>query len=136
MTERRKSVRGSGRDRGGATDTTMLIWKIIDANPGITCDEIWEQVEDRIPMGYALRLYSRSSVAGGSATDDRIQRRMRPACLIGLDSPERFSPAGFTAQRAAARIVAGSPRVDLVAAHFRSSRGRMGRVSSVLVMLR
>ena len=35
----RESVRGAaGKARGGATDTTMLIWKVIAANPGITRD--------------------------------------------------------------------------------------------------
>lgn len=55
MTE--NSVRGAARSRGGATDTTMLIWKVIAANPGISRQDIWEQVEHSIPEGYAQRRY-------------------------------------------------------------------------------
>ena len=38
----------------------MLIWKVIEANPGITQDEIWNRVQDDIPPGYALRCYAAS----------------------------------------------------------------------------
>lgn len=55
------NVRGAGRPRAGATDTTMLIWKVIEANPGLSTDEIWERVEHRIPAGYALRRYATSN---------------------------------------------------------------------------
>ncbi len=66
-----ESVRGAARSRGGATDTTMLIWKVIAANPGITRAEIWERVEHDIPAGYAQRLYAgwrKSIVANDSPT--------------------------------------------------------------------
>jgi len=36
----------------------MLIWKIIEANPGITRAGIWERVEHDIPAGYALRIHA------------------------------------------------------------------------------
>jgi hypothetical protein len=35
----------------------MLIWKVIEANPGITRAGIWERVEHGIPEGYALRRF-------------------------------------------------------------------------------
>jgi len=54
------AVRGAGRPRGGASDTTMLIWKVIAASPGITRQGIWEQVEHGIPEGYAMRRYMRA----------------------------------------------------------------------------
>lgn len=53
----RRSIRGAGTDRPGATDTTMLIWKVIDANPGITRDEIFDRIEHEIPAGWAKRRY-------------------------------------------------------------------------------
>jgi len=62
MTE--ASVRGAGRARRGATDTTMLIWKVIAANPGITRAEIWKHVEHGIPDGYAIRRYVRARSVG------------------------------------------------------------------------
>lgn len=52
------SVRGAGVSRPGATDTTMLIWKVIHANPGITRDEIFARVEQQIPEGWAKRRYA------------------------------------------------------------------------------
>ena len=64
------SVRGAGRSRGGATDTTMLIWKVIAANPGITRAEIWERVEHSIPDGYARRLYVAHKARKYQASDD------------------------------------------------------------------
>lgn len=71
------SVRGAGKARAGATDTTMLIWKVIAARPGITRKQIWERVEHSIPEGYALRIYQRAglrSVASPCATDLRRAR--------------------------------------------------------------
>lgn len=67
------SVRGAGTARAGATDTTMLIWKTIKANPGITRSEIWAKVEHGIPDGYALRRWTAGRpharvVANGLAT--------------------------------------------------------------------
>ena len=50
--------RGAGVNRSGATDTTMLIWKTIDANPGITRDEIFGKIEHEIPAGWAKRRYA------------------------------------------------------------------------------
>jgi hypothetical protein len=50
----------------------MLIWKVIAANPGITREEIWKQVEHGIPDGYAKRLYARcelKSIADPGAID-------------------------------------------------------------------
>ena len=35
----------------------MLIWKVIDANPGITRDEIFAKIEHEIPAGWAKRRY-------------------------------------------------------------------------------
>jgi hypothetical protein len=35
----------------------MLIWKTINANPGITRDEIFVKIEDQIPAGWATRRY-------------------------------------------------------------------------------
>ncbi len=70
-----ESVRGAARSRGGATDTTMLIWKVIAASPGIIRARIWERVEHDIPPGYATRLYSNErarhgkSIAHASAID-------------------------------------------------------------------
>lgn len=52
------SVRGAAKNRTGATDTTMLIWKVIDANPGITREEIFAKVEQGIPAGWAKRRYA------------------------------------------------------------------------------
>jgi hypothetical protein len=49
--------RGAGVNRSGATDTTMLIWKTINANPGITREEILAKIEDQIPAGWAKRRY-------------------------------------------------------------------------------
>lgn len=63
-----ESVRGAGRDRAGATDTTMLIWKVIAANPGITRAGIWERVEQDIPVGYAVRLQA----------SDRARKKLAP----------------------------------------------------------
>jgi hypothetical protein len=36
----------------------MLIWKTIDASPGITRDEIFEKIEHEIPPGWAKRRYA------------------------------------------------------------------------------
>jgi hypothetical protein len=63
------SVRGAGVARAGASDTTMLIWKTIKANPGITREQLWEKVEHGIPSGYALRRF------GGDARDSRLAHR-------------------------------------------------------------
>lgn len=46
---------GGARARTGATDTTMLVWKVIDASPGIIGEEIFTKVEHQIPAGYAKR---------------------------------------------------------------------------------
>ena len=35
----------------------MLIWKVIDANSGITRDEIFAKIEHQIPAGWARRRY-------------------------------------------------------------------------------
>lgn len=83
MTVPAGSVRGVGRSRGGATDTTMLVWKVIAADPGITFDEIWERVEHGIPEGYALRRYSTSAHGktiirrGGLSSDNDLGRARR-----------------------------------------------------------
>lgn len=62
-----ESVRGAATARGGATDITMLIWKVMAANPGITRAGIWERIEHDIPAGYALRMYgSYLRTRGGS----------------------------------------------------------------------
>jgi len=50
--------RGAGVNRSGATDTTMLIWKTIEANPGITRDEIFAKIEHQIPAGWAKRKFA------------------------------------------------------------------------------
>ena len=55
------SVRGAGTDRPGATDTTMLVWKVIHANPGITRQEIFARIEHQIPSGWALRRYTKQA---------------------------------------------------------------------------
>jgi hypothetical protein len=61
-----RSVRGAaGKDAGGATETTMLIWKTIDANPGITDDEIFAKIEHRIPAAWALRRYDNDQTSHG-----------------------------------------------------------------------
>lgn len=66
---------GGARARAGATDTTMLIWKVINANPGITADELLVKVSDQIPLGWAKRrfagakpLEARVAEARGSAS--------------------------------------------------------------------
>jgi hypothetical protein len=65
----RASARGVGKARGGATDTTMLIWKVIEANPGITRAGIWERVEHDIPAGYALRSYAADMAKKGKSLE-------------------------------------------------------------------
>ena len=70
MTQPHNGVRGPGRSRGGATDTIMLIWKIIEANPGIDRAGIWERAEHGIPEGYALRRYANSLPRDGKRTAD------------------------------------------------------------------
>lgn len=45
----------------------MLIWKVIDANPGITRDEIFAKVEHEIPAGWAKRRYIQAGKIGGAA---------------------------------------------------------------------
>lgn len=60
---------GGARARAGATDTTMLIWKVIDANPGITRAEIFAKVEDQIPLGYAKRRYDAHYRSRGRGAD-------------------------------------------------------------------
>ena len=74
-----ESVRGAARSRGGATDTTMLIWKVIAASPGITRAQIWERVEHDIPAGYAARLYVRHG-----------KTRTRDPSLVRLDRARSF----------------------------------------------
>lgn len=61
---------GGAQARVGATDTTMLVWKVIDANSGITRPEIFAKIEDQIPSGYAIRRYAaaKKSVARAPAT--------------------------------------------------------------------
>jgi hypothetical protein len=82
------SVRGAGTPRAGATDTTMLIWKTIKANPGITRDELLAKIEHGIPEGYALRRYAnaRQSVAanGSAATLWRARRYVLTDALAHL----------------------------------------------------
>lgn len=66
---------GVGRPRGGASDTTMFMWLVIEANPGITRDELWAKVETQIPAGYAKRRLLRSVKSGwvhGPAHPDRV----------------------------------------------------------------
>lgn len=70
MTVPAESVRGAARPRGGATDTTMLIWKVIEANPGIDRAGIWARVEHGIPEGYALRRLRGHEASRGRYTRD------------------------------------------------------------------
>ena len=71
-------VRGAGVNRSGATDTTMLIWKVIDANPGITREEIFAKVEHEIPAGWAKRRYIQAGkIAGNRAESPAILTRAR-----------------------------------------------------------
>lgn len=80
-----ESVRGAGTPRAGATDTTMLIWKVIAANPGITRQGIWEHVEHGIPEGYALRryfVYRETSGSGGRTGGGKSRTPRDPGLLL------------------------------------------------------
>jgi hypothetical protein len=66
------SVRGAARDRRGALDITMLIWKMVDANPGITRRELFAKIEHDIPPGWAERRYkSRKRKQPGTIAETR-----------------------------------------------------------------
>lgn len=85
MSKAETGRRGAGVNRSGATDTTMLIWKTIEANPGITRDEIFAKIEHQIPAGWAKRRYlhhqSRSYGAKPIAPDNLDVRRARSFML-------------------------------------------------------
>lgn len=106
MTE--NSVRGAARSRGGAADTTMLIWKVIAANPGITRSQIWERVEHDIPAGFAIRRFARSSKGGahdtapplGTARRFILNEVLNSMCRFGtLTSDGSGAERRFTAAR-------------------------------------
>lgn len=84
-----------GKPRPGATDTTMLIWKVIDANPGITADQLFEKIEHQIPSGYALRTYA----AKVRANSQRDRRRTRGGDADRVASPP-LTTAGLDPRRA------------------------------------
>jgi hypothetical protein len=70
--------RGAGVNRSGATDTTMLIWKTINANPGITREEIFAKVEHEIPPGWARRRYiNHYKISGDRGSSPLILERSR-----------------------------------------------------------
>ena len=84
-----KGRRGAGVNRSGATDTTMLIWKTIDTNPGITRDEIFAKISDRIDPGYAKRRYvAKNKISGDRLLSPEILTRARrfvlSDCLIQM----------------------------------------------------
>jgi hypothetical protein len=56
----------------------MLIWKTINANPGITRDEIFAKIEDQIPAGWAKRRYIHAyKIRGDDAVSPRILWKSR-----------------------------------------------------------
>lgn len=74
---------GAGVDKGGASDVTMLVWKLLSAEPGLTRDEIFARVEHAIHVGNARRAYARKSGATGRAPDIDT-RRARGFVLTSL----------------------------------------------------
>lgn len=75
----KENVRGAGRPTAGASDTTMLIWQTIEkaGEQGVTSRQLFQQLEDRIPAGYALRRKrpeNHNQDASGSSNVRRARR--------------------------------------------------------------
>ena len=66
-------------NRGGPSDTTMLVWKVIEAHPGITMAELFVMVEERIPSGWALRRWSKTVRGQRFTGEDAFFSRTGPA---------------------------------------------------------
>lgn len=81
----------------------MLVWKAIDANPGIDRAGIWKIVEAGIPAGYALRRYVKMrgwSVAEASATDLSAARsHVLTVALNNLRKLEKVKCEGYEESR-------------------------------------
>ena len=93
-------VRGAGVNRSGATDTTMLIWKVIDANPGITREEIFAKVEHEIPAGWAKRLYINANKirVDGTSAARILERARRHAFMQTLAHMRKYGSVAQSAE--------------------------------------
>lgn len=114
-----RSVRGAGagRDRPGATDTTMLIWKLIETEPGITRDQILAKIGARVPLGYARRRLAAHMASRNAPTVRGGQAAVAAPSLNGIsaDRARRFlvtnSLKGMRASGTVARDGEGAYRV-------------------------
>lgn len=98
MTVESRERWGGASARSGATDTTMLIWKVVNANPGITRQGIWEKIEHEIPTGYALRRYANSQKPTQTLDHEQLVERARRFVLThALGNMAVKGILGFTA---------------------------------------
>jgi hypothetical protein len=98
----------------------MLIWKTINANPGMTWDEILAKIEDQIPAGWATRRYiSARKITGDRAASPVILRRSRryvvADALLSMrqaGAVTRDESGGYTALREIRRYKGNPEHVD------------------------
>ena len=92
----RESVRGVGRDHAGATSITMQIWYELrqSGQTGLTLDELFVKVVDRVPAGYAWRRYLRQRQTQEQHRLGHLEESKRPNSLPTIpDTPANRAAA-------------------------------------------
>lgn len=97
-----RSIRGAGTDRSGPLETTQLIWKVIDANPGITRDGVVAKVLPSVPSGWASRRRMPEDSPG------HRYKTLGPQRLVSLDARKRYLIVSTLAKMVSCRSIAKS----------------------------